>query len=48
MNKNDFNKKLDKLLDIIIDTILGAKRREEAAAVTLWPLPTPQGMLYWG
>lgn len=47
MNKNNFNKKVDKLLDIIVDTILGAKRKEEAAAVTLWPLPTPQGMLYW-
>jgi len=45
---NEFNEKLDKLLDVIVDTILGAKRREEAAAVTLWPIPTPQGMLYWG
>jgi len=48
MNKNDFHKKLDKLLDIIIETILGAKKREEPAAVPLWPIPTPQGMLYWG
>lgn len=48
MNKSGFNKKLDKLLDIIVETILGAKRKEEAAAVPLWPIPTPQGMLYWG
>lgn len=48
MSKNTFNKKLDTLLDTIVETILGAKRRKEAAAVSLWPIPTPQGMLYWG
>lgn len=48
MNENAFNKKLDTLLDVIVETILGAKRREEAAAVALWPIPTPLGMLYWG
>lgn len=42
------NKQIDKLLDIIIETILGTKSKEEAVAVPLWPLPTPQGMLYWG
>lgn len=48
MSENTFNKKLDTLLDTIVETILGAKRRKEAAAVSLWPIPTPQGMLYWG
>ena len=42
------NKQIDKLLDIIADSILVAKTKEEAAAVPLWPIPTPQGMLYWG
>lgn len=48
MGKNAFDRKLNKLLDTIVGTILGAKKKEEAAAVTLWPIPTPQGMLYWG
>ena len=44
----DFNKKLNRLLNIIVDTILSAKSKKEAAALTLWPIPTPQGMLFWG
>lgn len=44
----NLNQQIDKLLDIIADTILGVKSKEEAAAVSLWPIPTPQGMLYWG
>lgn len=48
MAKSDLDQKLDRLLDVIAETILGAKRKKEAAAVPLWPIPTPQGMLYWG
>lgn len=42
------NKQIDKFLDVIVDSILGAKSKEEAAVLTLWPLPTTQGLLYWG
>ena len=42
------NKQIDKLIDIIVESILGAKSKEEPPALTLWPLPTPQGVLYWG
>lgn len=42
------NKQIDKLIDIIVESILSAKSKDEAAALTLWPLPTPQGVLYWG
>lgn len=42
------NQQIDKLLNVIVDTILGAKLKEEAAAVSLWPISTPQGILYWG
>lgn len=42
------NKQIDKLVNIIVKTILGAKSKKEPSALTLWPLPTPQGMLYWG
>ena len=48
MLKNDLNIKLDKLLDKIVETILGAKGKKEPAAVSLWPIPTPQGILFWG
>ncbi len=41
------NKQIDKLLDIIVDSLLGAKAKEEAADLTLWPIPVPQGMLYF-
>lgn len=46
MNKLD--KQINKFLNIIAESILGTKSKEEAAALTLWPLPTPQGVLYWG
>jgi len=42
------NKQIDKFLDIIVESILGGISKEEATALTLWPLPTPQGVLYWG
>ena len=44
----NLNKKIDKLIDIIVKSILRAKSKEEPSALTLWPIPTPQGMLYWG
>lgn len=48
MDKNNFDKKINKLLNIIVDSILSAKSKKEAAALTLWPIPTPLGMLFWG
>jgi len=47
LSMQKLNKQIDILLDIIVESLLGAKSEEEAAALTLWPIPVPQGMLYF-
>lgn len=42
------DKKVDKLLEIIAETITGAEAKGEIQTDTLWPLYTPYGLLFWG
>lgn len=44
----NLDKKIDKLTEIIAKSIVEAKSKEESAALTLWPIPTPLGLLFWG
>jgi len=48
LSMQKLNEQIDKLVNIIVKSILGAKSKEEPSVLTLWPLPTTQGVLYWG
>lgn len=48
MNKSELNKKLDRFVDICSGSVLKAMGKERVAKVALWPIPTPQGILFWG
>lgn len=47
MPKQNINRRLDKLFEIIVSAVLGVAGEKTAVASTLWPLPTPRGLLYW-
>lgn len=47
VGKIELDRNLNKLLDIIIESVLVAFTKEDLAKVSLWPIPTPQGVLYW-
>jgi len=41
------NEKIDELLDIIAGIVLKTSGKKTPQAATLWPIPTPQGLIYW-
>jgi hypothetical protein len=43
----ELNEKIDMLLDIISEIVIKVEGEKTPQATTLWPIPTPQSLIYW-